>query len=769
MITVSVISLRSKKSALRLFLAGSCLVILSGFADAAEYIGRDACKACHEEEDRRWQGSHHDLAMQEATPETVLGDFSDVEFAQFGVVSRFFRKDGRFMVQTDGPDGELQDFPIEYTFGVYPLQQYLIAFPGGRLQTLDIAWDSRGKEEGGQRWFHLHPEDRVAHDDVLHWTGPNLNWNFMCADCHSTNLKKNFDTKSGDYHSSWSEIDVSCEACHGPGSVHKKWAETVAAGGEYKMTNRGLTARLNERKGVSWLIDERTGKPVRSRPNESRAEIQVCARCHSRRSQLSDDFIPGQPFMDAYHPALLSDGLYYPDGQMQDEVYVWGSFRQSRMYQSGVTCSDCHDPHSADVKLPGEQVCYLCHAADRYAGKEHHFHTPASAGSSCVECHMPAATFMGVDRRHDHGFRIPRPDLSLSMGTPNACNQCHSDQTPAWSVEHLNAWYGKQPQGFQQYAGTLHAARLGRIDAGSLLLKLAADSAQPAIARATAFSSLGRHLDRNSLMLIQQGLNDDDPLIRQGALTALESVPVQQRMLGFPLVWDDVRSVRVQAARVMAAFPADQIPADRREKLKQVIQEYIQTQEFNGERPESQLNLGGIYTAMGQYGKAEQAYRKALRLQTLFVPTYINFAQMLSNRGREVEAANLLRSGIKHVPQALSADLYHALGLSQVRQKNTPDAIQSLAKATELDPDNRRYRYVYAVALQSVGQLDQAIEQLRETHELHPSDADILYTLVTFNRDAGKREDALVYARKLQALIPDNPAVEQLLEALAKP
>ena len=750
-------------------MASSCLAITAGFVDAAEYIGRNACKACHEEEDKRWQGSHHDLAMQEATAETVLGDFNNVEFEQFGVVSRFFRKDGKFMVHTDGPDGKLQDFPIKYTFGVYPLQQYLIAFPGGRLQTLDIAWDSRSKEKGGQRWFHLHPEDQVTHDDVLHWTGPNLNWNFMCADCHSTDLKKNFDTKSGDYHTSWSEIDVSCEACHGPGSEHRKWAETVAGGGEYKITNMGLTVRLNERKGVNWLIDEKTGKPVRSRPNDSRAEIQVCARCHSRRSQLTDDFIPGQPFMDAYHPALLSDGLYYPDGQIQDEVYVWGSFRQSRMYQSGVTCSDCHDPHSADVKLPGEQVCYLCHAPDRYARKEHHFHTPASAGASCVECHMPATTYMGVDQRHDHSFRIPRPDLSVSMGTPNACNQCHSDQTAAWAVEHLNAWYGKQPQSFQQYAEALNAARMGRIDAGSLLLKLAMDSAQPAIARATAFSNLGTHLDRNGLMLIQQGLNDDDPLIRQGALTALESAPVQQRMLGFPLVWDDVLSVRVQAARVMAAFPADQIPVDRREKLNQVIQEYIQTQEFNGERPESQLNLGGIYTDMRQYGKAEQSYRKALRLQPVFVPAYINFSQMLSNRGREVEAANLLQSGIKHVPLSLSAVLYHALGLSQVRQKNTREAIQSLAKAAELDVDNRRYQYVYALALQSVGKLDQAMDILRRTHERHPSDADILYALVTFNRDAGKREDALVYARKLQTLIPDNPAIEQLVEALTKP
>ena len=731
---------------------------------AADYIGREACKACHAEQDKAWQGSHHDLAMDEATPDTVLGNFDNAEFEQFGVVSRFYRKDGKFTVNTDGEDGKLRDYLVKYTFGVYPLQQYLVEFPGGRLQALDIAWDSRSKEQGGQRWFHLHPEDRITHEDVLHWTGPNLNWNYMCADCHSTNLRKNLELETGNYHTTWSEIDVSCEACHGPGSLHKQWADKEAAGAEHQISNRGLTVNLDERKGANWLIDEKTGRPVRSTPNESRAEIQVCARCHSRRGQMTDDYTPGEPFMDAYHPSLLGEGLYYPDGQMLDEVYVWGSFRQSKMYQTGVTCSDCHDPHAADLKVPGEQVCYQCHAADRYTSEDHHFHAPGSKGASCVECHMPPTTYMGVDQRHDHGFRVPRPDLSSSMGTPNACNKCHSEQTAEWAAEQVKAWYGKQPQGYQSYAGTLQALRQGRAEATDAAMQLALDASQPSIARATALSHLGDRLGRDGLMLMQQALNDEDPLIRQGALMALDSAPVQQRMIGFPSVWDDVRSVRVQAARLMASYPAEQIPEDRRDKLNQVIQEYIQTQEFNGERPESQLNLGGIYSDLGQFEKAEQAYRKALQLQPRYVPAYVNFAQMLSNRGREIEAANLLQAGLGR--NASSADLHHALGLSQVRQKKTDAAIRSLAKAAELDPDNRRYQYVYAVGLQSVGKLEQATEVLHGLHVKQPSDPEILYALVTFNRETGKQQAALEYARKLQSLIPNNPDIGQLVQTL---
>ncbi|MCU7958734.1 MAG: ammonia-forming cytochrome c nitrite reductase subunit c552 [gamma proteobacterium symbiont of Bathyaustriella thionipta] len=546
-------------------------ILFSDTVRPAEYIGAATCESCHAKQAKAWQGSPHDLAMQEANESTVLGDFNNQQFEQFGVKSRFFRKGKDYWVSTDGPDGKLHDYKIAYTFGVNPLQQYLIKFPKGRLQVLDIAWDSRPQQAGGQRWFHLHPDDKVTHDDILHWTGPNLNWNYMCADCHSTHLIKNFNARENRYNTRWSEIDVSCEACHGPGSEHKKWADNIAAGKEYKIQNKGLSASLNERKNIHWIQDPKTGKPRRSQPNNLHHEIQVCARCHSRRSQLSDDFIPGQPFMNAYHPSLLTEGLYYADGQMRDEVYVWGSFQQSKMFQQGVTCSDCHDPHKATLKLPAEQVCYQCHSKDHYATSSHHFHKTASEGSSCIECHMPATTFMGVDRRHDHAFRIPRPASSMRLGTPNACNQCHRDKTALWAAQQVNNWYGQPPQGHQQFAPALAAARADNLSAEQLLLKLAMNKNQPAIARATALSEFNGGLDQARLMPLQQTLNDNDALIRLGALDAIQSLPVQQHILAFPLVWDEVRSVRIEAARLMAAYPAtDKINAAQQSELQNV-------------------------------------------------------------------------------------------------------------------------------------------------------------------------------------------------------
>ncbi len=749
------------------------LVAWSGWAPAdtdetgPQFVGRAQCATCHPEQHARWLGSHHDLAMQEATEASVLGDFNDRELAHFGVVSRFYRNQDRFWVRTDGPDGTLQDYPIRYSFGVYPLQQYLIEFPGGRLQALDIAWDSRTKEQGGQRWMHLHPQDPVRHDDVLHWTGPNLNWNYMCADCHATNLRKGFEAASNSYHTTWSEMDVSCEACHGPGSRHLQWAQARAKGEPTELPDLGLTVRLDERSGITWTLDPATGKVKRSAPRQSSREIQVCARCHSRRSQMADGVVAGQPLLDGFLPALLTAGLYFPDGQIQDEVYEWGSFLQSKMCQAGISCSDCHDPHSGQVRLTGDALCVQCHPAERYATTQHHRHPEGSSGARCLGCHMPTRTYMVVDARHDHGFRVPRPDQSVRLGTPNACNQCHGDRTPQWAADQVKAWYGRPAEGHQGYAEALAAAWSQSAGAGDRLQEIARDIAQPAIARATALQALGAYPDRATLGLVQQAIQASDPLERLGALGALEPLEPPQRALATPLLWDELKAIRITAARLLATLPAERFPESVRSRLAQGIEEYIAVQQFNAERPESQINLGTLYADLGRPQDAELAYRQALKLQPRFIPAYVNLAHLLGGLRREQEAEGLLRRGLELNPQG--ADLAHALGLSLVRQKRSAQALDQLARAAELASDNARYAYVYGVALQSAGKLDQAIEVLEATSRRHPANVDILVALTTFNRDAGRRGEALKHARALQVLRPADPSVERLVRELAGP
>jgi cytochrome c553 len=299
-----------------------------------EYVGRQACIDCHKNQYDLYVGSDHDMAMDIATEETVLGDFNDVTFNHFGVSSRFYKKAGKHYVYTEGPEGDYEEYEIKYTFGIRPLQQYLIEFPGGAYQCLPLCWDTRPKEQGGQHWFHIYDNERILPSDILHWTRITQNWNYMCSECHSTNLRKNFDRFSETYNTTWSEIDVSCEACHGPGSEHVRWAEAADKGQAYPTTGfLGLAIRLKEVDGATWVFKEpETGTAERTIPRDSTALVEMCARCHARRTLIHEEYVHNRSLLDTHMPSVLEEQLYYPDGQILEEVYVYGSFLQSKMY-----------------------------------------------------------------------------------------------------------------------------------------------------------------------------------------------------------------------------------------------------------------------------------------------------------------------------------------------------------------------------------------------------------------------------------------------------
>jgi hypothetical protein len=451
--------------------------------------------------------------MQEASEKTVLGDFEGASFIYRDVKTTFTRKDGEFLVETDGPEGRLSQYEVAFTFGVDPLQQYLVPFEGGRYQALPVAWDTRPEGQAGQRWFHLYPDESVDFRDPLHWTRRFQNWNLMCAECHSTGLEKGYDPESRSYRTTWSEIDVSCEACHGPGSRHVAWAEIDERD---RTSDRGLAVDLSDRDGGVWVTEVETGLSRREPPRSDRVEIETCARCHARRSSQQAPYRHGRPLLDTHRVALLDDPLYFADGQIEDEVYEYGSFLQSRMYRHGVTCGDCHDPHRLVVRGEGNGRCAACHLATKFDSKLHHHHEPGSAGASCVECHMPQRTYMVVDARRDHSFRVPRPDLTLSTGAPNTCNGCHGDKSAAWAREAVVRWYGGEVK--PHYGVAFDAARGALPGASARLETLALDQEAPGIARATALSMLGRAPTPNTGAVLRASLASDDPLVRLGAL-----------------------------------------------------------------------------------------------------------------------------------------------------------------------------------------------------------------------------------------------------------
>ncbi len=735
----------------------------------AEYVGRKACIDCHKKQYDLYVGSDHDMAMDVATEDTILGNFENTIFDHLGVQSRFFKKDGKFYVNTEGPDGKFEDYEIKYVFGIRPLQQYLIEFPRGAYQCLPLCWDTRPKDKGGQRWFHIYGDERIESNDILFWTRITQNWNYMCSECHSTNLCKQYDRFEEEYNTAWSEIDVSCEACHGPGSEHVQWAEAADRGQRFETTGYlGLVIRLKETDGATWVFrDPEKGTAERTVPKQTRALVEMCARCHARRSLIHEPYVHNRPFLDTHTPSVLEEQLYYPDGQIFEEVYVYGSFLQSKMFQAGVGCRDCHEPHSGKVFIQGNALCYRCHLQEKFGVNSHHFHKDDSTGNLCVECHMVERTYMVVDPRRDHSMRVPRPDLSDRLETPNACIQCHDhkDKSNRWAADYCRQWYGALQDGQTHYGEIFHAGRRGYPEAVQGLIGLANNTQNPPMQRATALLLLGNYPSREAFSSIRQNVNDHDPLIRAMAVQSLEMVNTEER---FPhikhLLNDPVRLVRVRAAFSLAGASRGQMTGKEQRHLKAALDEYKQVQYINADHPTSHLNLGVLATMEGDQTAAEAEYRKAIELEPMLSHTYINLADLYRSQGRDDLGEKVLNQALELNPAF--SDVYHALGLLYVRQKNYSKALEHLKRATELAPENARFNYVYGIALHSRQKSQVALAVLKSALNFHPYDRDLLYALTTINRDRGNFEDALEYTQRLIELYPQDQSFRQLEQLL---
>jgi Flp pilus assembly protein TadD len=654
--------------------------------------------------------------MQEATPNTVLARFDESTYSSDSVTTKFFRRTNRYFVNTEGADGKSHDFEIRYTFGVYPLQQYLVAFPDGRIQPLPIAWDSRPAAQGGQRWFHLNPGTRVSHTDELHWTGRQQNWNFMCADCHSTGVHKGYDPSTDTFRTTWAEISVGCEACHGPASRHVAWARYPRLFRSVFWRSDRLPARLTERQGVKWSIDSTTGNARRSVERRTDREIESCAPCHSRRVQIAEGYSAGSNFLDYYVPSLIVNPLYYPDGQQRDEVYTHVSFLESRMNHAGVTCSDCHDPHTQRLRAAGNGVCEQCHRTAKYDAPAHTLHPVGTPASACVSCHMPSRTYMQVDPRLEHSIRIPRPDHTASFGVPNACNGCHSDKTAQWAAQQISARYRERVGGLQRFAEGFAADDRHAPDASHTLASIASDTTQPSVARASALVRLAAHPGVDALNSARVATSDASALIRRSGLEILDSYPPQDRVeIAAPLLRDSLRAVRMEAARILAPAAAT-LDGDARNNFSTAANEFITSQRLQADRPENRVALGIFFSQLGRLDEAASEYRASTRLDPRYAPAYVNLADVFRTQARESDAEAVLRAGLLVSPQ--DATLHHALGLSLVRSGRLADALPELARAASLAPDQPHFAYVYAVALRSAGREREAIALLK----LHPQD-----------------------------------------------
>ncbi|MAO26526.1 multiheme c-type cytochrome [Roseovarius sp.] len=623
------------------------LCLMGSALAAQDYVGSDTCAECHRDAAQSWAGSHHALAWTAPSAESVKADFDGTEFQLGDMQARFsLGDDGSYQVSVTERDGRTSLYDVHSVAGVAPLQQFIIETEPGRLQSFDIVWDV----EAG-RWFHLYPAQNYAPDDALHWTGPYKTWNSRCASCHATGFTANYDYETRSFASTQAEIGVGCEACHGPGSEHVSWAEGLE------------TTRSPPPQAHGFPVDM----------NDPTQMTEQCAGCHARREAFGDgNPEPGTPFHDAFNLSWLREGLYEADGQILDEVYVYGSFLQSKMYAKGVTCRDCHRPHQADLVAEDNTLCTQCHSPAGnpafpslprrvFDGPAHTQHAAGSDGAQCRACHMVERTYMGNDLRADHSFRIPRPDLAEATGAPDACTGCHEDQTAAWAAERIAAWFPDSEHRGAHYGEVIAQGRRNPSAAAPALRGLAQDEEMAAIVRATALYLLERAESPEDAAELEQLLRDADPQVRAAAVRLQRLAPPLDRVPRvLPALSDPSKSVRIAAAQAMLGAPIAKLPGEHGKALRRAFAEWQSALTSRLDFPETHLQMGGAALTMRNVPASVDAFAEATRLDPKLVDAWIMRVRLAAATGDMLGAARLLQEALGHNPSNLSLALLHS-------------------------------------------------------------------------------------------------------------
>jgi len=707
--------------------------VVEGLPDRV-YAGTQSCIECHEKEYHEWLGSHHDEAMMIANDTTVKGDFNDITFSNQGITTRFFKEDGKFMVNTQGPDGKYYNYEVLYTFGTEPLQQYIVAFPRGRYQCLQIAWDTEDR-----KWFDLHPDMKLALQEWLHWTNGSMTWNTTCADCHSTNLQKNYFNEADSFHTTYTIIDVSCEACHGPSRDHIDYVKSE----EYDSMEIYNASLHLDMIGL----------------NSSQQQVDDCARCHSRRVQFTQAFNHEGVFRDHYAPEILRDHLYFPDGQILDEDYVYSSFVQSKMYNNLVKCTNCHNPHTTKLKFTGNQLCLQCHDPQKYDAYEHHFHKDEEGGQNCINCHMDGRYYMVNDYRRDHSFRVPRPDLSVTYEVPNACNSCHSDKKAQWAADWVEKWYGTDR--LKNYADVLCLGSTRSTEAVPVLDTLIRSKYQPGIARATAVWYLGFIDNEQSNAAVIRSLSDPDPTVRYIAIEVMQSFPPEMRFRYLaPLLKDSIRSVRVMAMDALTDIPLSRFNEEYRDLYLEVLPEYKSMLAMRSDFPGGQLQMARYYERQGQVETAEKALLKAISFDSLFNAARVNLAHLYHNQGKNQEAIDLFKL-VTTIEPGYSQG-YYSMGLLLAEDNRMEEAIKYLEKAAEVQPENPRIFYNLGLAYQNEQQYSAAERTFLKGLEISPGNGELLYAITILFIQLERYDLGSKYLQELKKIYPDESRIKEL-------
>lgn len=637
-------------------------------------FGPEACVECHAEEVAEWRESHHAKANRPVSVELDAAAFAgNRELEESGVTYRMAQDGDAFKLHVLEEDGGATEYDLVGVIGETPIRQYLAHLPGNRFQTISATYDVIH-----DRWVDVFAgQDRLP-GEWGHWAGQGMNWNSNCAYCHTTEFEKGFDLETNAYHSKWTQQGLACAECHTGLEEH-----VIAA------RNPGYVSTI---------------------PELDREQVeQNCVACHSRRDQLTADaFEPGDAYHDHFSVSLPDQpGLYYADGQILDEVFVHASFEMSRMNHAGVTCMDCHNPHSLERILPVENnmLCMRCHQtgvmeAPIIEPVKHSFHPEGSTGNQCVECHMSETVYMQTDWRADHGFHSPDPLMTKELGIPNACNKCHGDQTVDWAVEHSERWYGEALAESRQRARARAITKAYNYDPAGLpeLLALAEDEEIPAW-QATYAGLLPNYLpNAEAEAHLRSLLDHEDSMVRARATGGLALTEDGEATM-IEKLSDPSRSVRIAATRGLASRNT---PVPEGVAAKD-WSDYIH---FNSDRPQSLLMLANYAVREQKPADVLKLVERAISLDSLNPEMYHQTAILLSSAGLQKEARSQLYKGWELAPE--EPRFPYSLGLLAAETGDLETSIGYLEETVAMEPRFYRAWYNLSLAYQRVNRMEDA-------------------------------------------------------------
>lgn len=715
-------------------------ILLMGLVSYA-YAQTSNCVNCHQQQVSNWEQSDHAKAMAIASKDTVLGNFNHSETTHYSQRAVFYTDGATFKIDLT-EDNKTTTYQVAYTFGHFPLQQYLVPAKGGRYQIFPFAWDSRSKAEGGQRWYPNYQSEDLKSNDRLHWQQSLQNWNGMCADCHSDGLKRNFEAKNNKFDTQWDNINVGCQSCHGNMESHatnlnKPPQDKIALINSSQQTKKVINWLLSPNEAVATLKNK-DGKLATTKQKKARQKsMDTCFSCHALRSPLTDGFAPNKSFLEQFSPSLISQPLYHADGQIKEEVYVYGSFLQSKMFKEGVTCIDCHDAHSMKVKAQDNSLCLQCHNAVLYQQEKHTGHSMDSEAGQCVTCHMPESTFMGVDDRRDHSFKIPRPDLSIKYNTPNACLNCHKDQDNQWAESQLKQLHGDPETLSRSEQDFIILLKNQNLDFARHIA-LINDTELNEIKRASALMLLLNTRQNISNNVITPWVNSEYPLIRLATAKIGYLLSNKDKQLSYKkLLSDEYKSIRVATAEHLLGLGFN--------ISKQALNEVLDVQKVDTWQGEGNLKQSLMWSMLGKKNKAIESLEYSINIDPYFASAYINLAELYRSSEESLKEKQLYKLALSNMPN--DASIRYAYGLFLIRIGDKLASVHAFKKALTLQPENPQYAYLYLLALDATGKTKQALTELKRKIK-HDQSKELIQLGMNFSRKINDKKSYYYFAEK---------------------